>query len=107
MHDLRSKALVITAYLEHLLDAVNASLGSDEAPAFRIITPRDPLQRGTQLSILLREGLLDKVSAALEDGGVACDKRKPDVIRVAPVPLYSRFEDVWKFVEILKSTLHV
>ncbi|PTB73336.1 PLP-dependent transferase [Trichoderma longibrachiatum ATCC 18648] len=102
MRDLRSKALVLTAYAEHLLDQINAEA---ETPFFTIITPRDPARRGTQLSILLREGLLDGIARALEDNGVMCDKRKPDVLRVAPVPLYSRFEDVWRFMQILRGAL--
>ncbi|SPN99107.1 related to kynureninase [Cephalotrichum gorgonifer] len=104
MRDLRSKALVLTAYAEHLMDQMLAE-SSDETPLFRVITPRDPAQRGTQLSVLLREGLLENVSQALEENGVICDKRKPDVIRVAPVPLYTRFEDVWKFMEVLRGAL--
>lgn len=103
MKDLRSKALVLTAYAEHLLDGILAD-AKDET-LFRILTPRDPLQRGTQLSVMLRDGLLDSINAALEVNGVLCDKRKPGVIRVAPVPLYSRFEDVWKFMQILRSAL--
>ncbi|ATY61068.1 kynureninase [Cordyceps militaris] len=103
MRDLRSKALVLTAYAEHLLDGILADAEGD-AP-FRILTPRDPLQRGTQLSVMLRDGLLDDVTAALELNGVLCDKRKPGVIRVAPVPLYSRFEDVWRFMQILRGAL--
>lgn len=104
MREIRSKALVLTAYAEYLLDEMTAESGGD-TPLFTIITPRDPAQRGTQLSVLLREGLLDQVNAALEEHGVACDKRKPNVIRVAPVPLYSRFEDVWKFMQILRGAL--
>lgn len=106
MHDLRSKALVLTAYAEHLLDGIVADCeDATAAPPLQILTPRDPAQRGTQLSVLLRDGLLDGVSAALEDNGVLCDKRKPGVIRVAPVPLYSRFEDVWRFMQVLKGAL--
>jgi len=105
MKELRSKALVITAYAEHLLDGISAASSSSGPQPFKIITPRDPAQRGTQLSVLLAEGLLEKVSAALEENGVSCDKRKPDVIRVAPVPLYSRFEDVWRFMQILRGAL--
>lgn len=41
----------------------------------------------------------------LEDAGIVADKRKPDVIRVAPVPLYNTYEDVWNFVEIFKAAL--
>ncbi|KAJ4165499.1 hypothetical protein LMH87_007129 [Akanthomyces muscarius] len=105
MRDLRSKALVLTAYAETLLDGILADAGDDTL--FRILTPRDPLQRGTQLSVMLREGLLDGVNDALELNGVLCDKRKPGVIRVAPVPLYSRFEDVWRFMQILRGALKV
>ncbi|UKZ57575.1 Kynureninase 1 [Trichoderma virens] len=104
MRDLRSKALVLTAYAEHLLDQINAEADAAK-PFFKIITPRDPAQRGTQLSVLLREGLLDNIAHALEQNGVMCDKRKPDVLRVAPVPLYSRFEDVWRFMQILRGAL--
>lgn len=106
MRDLRSKALVLTAYAEHLMDEMRASSGGGEL--FRIITPRDPAQRGTQLSVVFADGEVhDAVSAALEAGGVLCDKRKPNVIRVAPVPLYSRFEDVWRFMQILRGALEV
>lgn len=106
MRDLRSKALVLTAYAEHLLDGILAEAAdSGKAPLFRIVTPRDPARRGTQLSMLLAEGLLEGVNVALEANGVMCDKRKPDVLRVAPVPLYSRFEDVWRFMQILRGAL--
>lgn len=105
MKELRSKALVLTAYAEHLLDQMMEDDKGDAEPLFKILTPRDPLQRGTQLSVLLREGLLDKVSEALEENAVICDKRKPNVIRVAPVPLYTRFEDVWAFMQVLRGAL--
>ncbi|KAK3400787.1 pyridoxal phosphate-dependent transferase [Sordaria brevicollis] len=105
MKDLRNKALVLTAYTEYLLDEIVRRQPEGEEPAFRIITPRDPLQRGTQLSLLLRDGLMDRVAMALEENGVVCDKRKPNVIRVAPVPMYCRFEDVWRFMEIFEGAI--
>ncbi|KAG5929748.1 Kynureninase 1 [Claviceps africana] len=105
MHDIRSKSLVMTAYAEFLLDQMLDETKTDPTPLFTILTPRDPLQRGTQLSVLLRDGLLEKVTAALEEHGAICDKRKPNVIRVAPVPLYTRFEDVWAYVQILRRAL--
>lgn len=105
MRDLRSKALVLTAYAEHLLDQMLDETKGDATPIFNILTPRDPLQRGTQLSVLLREGLLEKVTQALEEAGAICDKRKPNVIRVAPVPLYTRFEDVWAYMQVLREAL--
>lgn len=106
MHELRSKSLVLTAYAQHLLDVIlmDAQKASREPP-FRVITPRDPLQRGTQLSVLLREELMDRASAVLVENGVVCDKRKPGVIRVAPVALYTRFEDVFTFIQIFREAL--
>ena len=107
MSALRSKSLVLTAYTEHLLNGILAELDSNEGeePLFRIITPAHPLERGAQLSVLLRPGLLERVGQALKDGAVVCDQRKPGVIRVAPVPLYCSFTDVWKFAEIFRNAL--
>ena len=101
MVELRKKSVHITAYLEHLL-----YLETEESTrAFRIITPSDPSARGTQLSILLKPGRMDTLAVMLEDAGIVCDKRKPDVIRVAPVPLYNTYEEVWDFVQIFKAAL--
>ncbi|KAL2255667.1 hypothetical protein VTK26DRAFT_2922 [Humicola hyalothermophila] len=111
MRRLRDKALVLTGYLEWLLIRLleegvgRKRLGGGDVPAFRIITPGNPLERGCQLSLLLREGILESVSRALAERGVVCDARKPDVIRVAPVPMYCRFEDVWGFVEAFREAL--
>jgi len=98
--DLRKKSVKITAYLEFLLYS-----NTDSSRAFRIITPSDPEARGTQLSVLLKPGRLDTLSEMLEEAGIIADKRKPDVIRVAPVPLYNTYEEVWKFVQIFKAAL--
>ena len=66
-----------------------------------MITPREPARRGCQLSIRIKRGR-DHGRALfeyLESHGVITDWREPDVIRVAPVPLYTGFEDCWQFVE--------
>ncbi|KOS20102.1 Kynureninase 1 [Escovopsis weberi] len=110
MRDLRSKSLALTAYAQALLEGMlaedePAGSAADLGALFSIITPLDPAQRGSQLSVLLRPGLLDKILVALEENGVMVDKRKPNVIRVAPVPLYSRFEDVWRFMQIFRGAL--
>jgi len=108
MAALRSKSLVLTAYAEYLLMEILAEDGKDgddETPLFRILTPHNPLERGAQLSVLLRPGLLERVGQALAAGGAVCDQRKPDVIRVAPVPLYCTFSDVWKFVKLFREAL--
>jgi kynureninase len=96
MEALRAKSLKLTAYLEYLLADVY-----DQVP-IQVITPSDPAQRGAQLSLLtLKDGkaLFNK----LMDHGVITDWREPDVIRMAPVPLYNSYEDVWQFVQLLIS----
>lgn len=103
MQALRKKSLSLTAYLEQLLDGMLTTLSKKKA--FTIITPRDPQARGAQLSIRLATGLLDSVLAHLEHNGVIVDERKPDVIRVAPTPLYNTYTDVWRFIQIFKEAL--
>ncbi|TPX16828.1 uncharacterized protein E0L32_003390 [Thyridium curvatum] len=101
---LRSKSLVLTAYAEYLLDRILEEDRQNGAEAsFKVLTPRNPMERGAQLSVLLKAGLLDKVVDTLAEAGVVCDKRKPDVIRVAPVPMYNTFEDVWRCIEAIKK----
>ena len=69
-----------------------------------IITPRDPGQRGCQLSIRVKNA--DRsLHSQLVERGVYADWREPDVIRVAPVPLYNSFEDAFRFANILKECL--
>lgn len=105
MATLRSKSLLLTAYAEHLLTSIASRNIQDGKFPFEIITPLDPAQRGTQLSVLLKDGLLDAVAEALEGNGVICDKRKPGIIRVAPVPLYNTFGDVWRFMNVLENAI--
>ncbi|KAK0711373.1 pyridoxal phosphate-dependent transferase [Lasiosphaeris hirsuta] len=101
MQPLRKKSLRLTAYLETLL----AGMKEEDKAMFRIITPSDPRQRGAQLSILLADGLLGIVMSTLEARGVIADERKPDVIRVAPAPLYNTFEDCVRFVQVFSLAL--
>jgi len=98
MHSLRTKSLALTGYLEKLLHATKP-----EERLFEIITPTDPAQRGAQLSVKLQEGLLDVVMEVLEEEGVVVDERRPDVVRVAPAPLYNSFEDVWRFMQVFRG----
>jgi kynureninase len=101
MDKIRSKSLLLTAYLEYLL----LEETTDDSRPFQIITPSDPEARGAQLSLLLKPGLLDRVAHNLEHAGIICDKRQPDVVRVAPVPLYNTYTEVRKFVQVLKGAL--
>src|SRR5947209_8722712 len=93
MKSLREKSVKLTDYLAFLIN----QLGSRR---FGVITPHDPNARGCQLSILVHENpkeLFKEIGAA----GVKCDFREPNVIRVAPTPLYNTFEEVWRFAQIL------
>jgi len=98
MPALREKSLRLTGFLEALLH-------DRLAEAVEIITPADPARRGCQLSLRIRSGGGRKVFETLEANGVTGDWREPDVIRIAPVPLYNSFDDVFRFVEILASGL--
>jgi kynureninase len=92
---LRKKSVALTGYLERLL-----LTSTDIKDCFSIITPSDPEQRGAQLSVRLSSGLLDNVMHVLEKKGVVVDERRPDVIRVAPAPLYNSWSDVLRFVQV-------
>jgi len=95
MPALREKSLQLTAYLDYLLRKVDNL-------EFEIITPSEPERRGAQISMLFgKDGR--KVFEYLEHNGVIADWREPNVIRVAPVPMYNSFEDVFRFYELLKA----
>lgn len=96
---LRIKSLLLTGYLEFLLQQIEA-----KEKRFTVITPNNPTQRGCQLSILMKENG-KKVFNKLTKAGIIADWREPDVIRVAPVPLYNSFEEVFRLVEIFKAAL--
>ena len=71
-----------------------------------IFTPTDPEQRGCQLSISFQNGIESEVvNKMMLASGVICDVRKPNVMRVAPTPLYNSFLDVFNFIRLLKTTL--
>ena len=98
MDALVAKSRRVTAFLEAVIDQV----ASDTGKQLEIITPRDPEQRGCQLSVVLHgEGraLFDELTRR----GVVADWREPNVIRLAPVPLYNGFQDVWRFGEVLEE----
>lgn len=95
--NLRKKSIQLTNYLEYLV-------GELDGDRISIITPRDPKDRGCQLSLAVKDAdksLFDAITAK----GVIADWREPDVIRIAPVPLYNNYEDCWRFVDVLKSEL--
>jgi kynureninase len=96
---LRRKSLQLTRYLEFILQTdpvLNAHI--------QIITPAEPEWRGCQLSLLVPENG-KTVFERMSREGVIADWREPDVIRLAPVPLYNRFEDVYRCGEILTRSV--
>ena len=88
---LRKKSVSLTGYLEFLLD-------QDKSGKFTVITPRDPEKRGAQLSIRIRQNGRAVLNRLISEG-VLCDWREPDIIRVAPMPLYNTYGDVHQFVQ--------
>jgi kynureninase len=96
-NNIRAKSEKLTGYLEFLLDQLNND-------SIHIITPRNKEERGCQLSIQVKNAD-KKLHTKLTQAGVISDWREPDVIRVAPAPLYNSYEDVYEFVERLKRVL--
>jgi kynureninase len=102
MEKLREKSDLLTAFLEFIIDDISEK--HKESCTFEIITPRDKKYRGAQLSMLVHGGgkeLFDK----LMQKGVVADWREPNVIRLAPVPLYNSFEDVYYFGKYLEEAI--
>src|SRR5881392_1138484 len=94
MEPLRAKSIKLTGYLQFLLESNHGD------KRFTVITPGEMDARGCQLSILVHEHpkeLFRKLQAA----GVKCDFREPNVVRVAPTPLYNTFREVWRFAKIV------
>ncbi len=96
---LRKKSILLTGYLESLLNEIDP-----REKYFRLLTPSDPDERGCQLSIFMKRNG-KKIFKKITDKGVVADWREPDVIRVAPVPLYNTFEEVYRFSEILREAV--
>ena len=91
---LRAKSRRLTGYLQYLVDRVGDG-------RIRVLTPREPEARGCQLSLYASSGGRELFNA-LQEEGIVGDYRDPDVIRVAPVPLYNTFHEVWRFAQALE-----
>jgi kynureninase len=94
---LRERSLRLTAYLEKLLAEV----------AVQVITPTDPVRRGAQLSLRIGGALTaGELAKRLRfEYGVIADAREPDVLRLAPVPLYSTYHDCWRAAAALAEVI--
>ncbi len=102
MEQIGEKRDLLTAYLEFVIDDISAR--NRNRVNFELITPRDKTKRGSQLSIMAKgqgKTLFDALSAE----GVVADWREPNVIRVAPVPLYNSFEDCYWFGQLLEKAI--
>jgi kynureninase len=100
MKALREKAIKLTGYLEFVVQQVALNTNV----ALHILTPSDQGQRGCQLSIVV-PGATKQLVRDLAANGVIVDWREPNVVRLAPVPLYNSFEDVFLFGQILTTLL--
>jgi kynureninase len=101
MDNLITKGNLLSDYLFFILEAIN---GGSDKKLIEIITPKDQKEKGCQVSMLmLKKG--KEVFEALKQHGVLADWREPNVIRVAPVPLYNTFTDVFSFGQIVKAIL--
>lgn len=98
MDALIAKRNTITAYLEFVLGEIDREVKGN----FEIITPSNPSERGCQLSVFLH-GEGRSLFDYLMKNGVIIDWREPNVIRLAPVPMYTSFEDIYRFGQILKN----
>ncbi|MBN9610844.1 MAG: kynureninase [Actinobacteria bacterium 69-20] len=96
--NLRAKSTRLTAYLEAQLQPVMATR------PMRIITPADPERRGAQLSVQFDAIDVGDLTARLRaNHGVIADARQPDVVRLAPIPMYSTFHDCWRAAQALAA----
>ncbi|ODV97930.1 hypothetical protein PACTADRAFT_73591 [Pachysolen tannophilus NRRL Y-2460] len=115
---LRQKSIALTNFMEELLQkspyyisVENSFKNSSQRPGFTIITPSKQDQRGCQLSLLFfphyddpHKNIMEKMATYLnKENGIICDERRPDVIRIAPVPLYNTFQEVLFAVDTLNK----
>lgn len=99
MKKLRQKSELLTGYLEFLIRQI-----SGESGVLEIITPESPKERGCQLSLLIHKGG-KAVFDEIYQNGIVGDWRNPNVIRIAPTPLYNNFHDIYQFARILEQSL--
>ena len=101
MEKLHAKRKILSDYLLFILDDINSN---QSKKIIQVITPQNENEKGCQVSMLmLSRG--KEIFDELTKEGVIADWREPNVIRVAPVPLYNSFEDIWRFGNIIESIL--
>lgn len=100
MEALRAKSIQLTNYLEFILEQVQNATGQ----TLHVLTPKRCEERGAQLSVVV-EGRNKSIVKALAANGVVVDWREPNVVRMAPVPLYNSFEDIYQFGQVFSQIL--
>jgi kynureninase len=102
MDRIGEKRDLMTAFLEFVIDDVSSR--NKDRVTFELITPRDRTKRGAQLSIMAK-GQGRALFDALSEEGVVADWREPNVIRIAPAPLYNSYEDCYWFGQLLEKAI--
>ena len=102
MDRIGSKRDLMTAFMEFVIDDISEK--NKDRCTFELITPRDKTKRGAQLSIMAK-GQGRALFDALSDLGVVADWREPNVIRIAPAPLYNSYEDCYWFGQLLEKAI--
>jgi kynureninase len=98
---IQQKAALLSSYLLYLLADINAAALTT---IIEVITPSSLQERGCQVSMLMHQRGRE-VFEALGQAGIFADWRQPNVIRIAPVPLYNRFEEVWRFANKVRQII--
>ena len=101
MESLIHKSKKLTGYTAALIEKINEEAGEQ---IIQMLTPSDPIERGCQLSLVMKKDGR-KVFDALLENGIITDWREPDVIRIAPTPLYNSFKDSFELYQTLKNIL--
>jgi kynureninase len=102
--NIQTKRKKLNSWLWFLLDDLNKTTA---AKSITLITPQQEVDRGSQVSMLMqRAGKEKETFDQLTEAGIMVDWREPNVIRLAPVPLYNTFEEVWQFAETLKTLIN-
>ena len=102
MDRIGKKRDLMTAFMEFVIDDISEK--NKNRCTFELITPRDKTKRGAQLSIMAK-GQGKALFDALSDQGVVADWREPNVIRIAPAPLYNSYEDCYWFGQLLEKAI--
>lgn len=112
---LRAKSVRLTQYMQKLLTSSKFYLAPNADKStlgFKILTPLNESERGAQLSLLFQPhhddpqfNVMEQVFRYLHKRAIICDERRPDVIRLAPVPLYNTFAEVYTVIKRVNEAL--